>query len=220
MERQFDSELKLLKDKILHTGEKVEMALHYAVKGLTERKKEYFSQVFEIEKEINQAHIDIDDACVKLLARQSPLAGNLRLIVAVIKINSDLERMGDQAVAISHRGKDYIAQDPLKPLVDIPKMAQEVREMVNESLASFVREDTELAKKVLSRDDLVDDLRNEVFNELTAYMEKDSTSVKRAIGLILIARNLERIADHATNIAEDVIFVITGKDIRHGAGRT
>jgi phosphate transport system protein len=209
--------MRQLKERILAMGGKVERAIECATQGLIERRPERFDEVFAVETEINRDHMAIDEACVQLLARQSPLASSLRLVVAVIKINTDLERMGDQAVNISHNSRRYIAEPPLKPLVDIPKMATEVRTMVRESLDSFVKGDVPLARQVLSRDDEVDRLKAEVLTELTGLMEKDSRAVQRAINLILIAQNLERLGDHATNIAENVIFVMTGEDIRHGA---
>lgn len=216
MHRHFDLELKELKEQILTMGHNVEKAIEAALRGLTERKPEHFDQVREIEKLINQAHIEIDEACVKLLARQAPLAADLRLIVAVIKINTDLERMGDQAVNISHNGRHYLSEPPLKELIDLPRMADEVKGMVQGALGAFVKQDSEQARNVLKMDDTVDRLKNEIFHELIGYMTRDPKCIERALDLILIARNLERLGDHATNIAEDVIFVSTGKDVRHG----
>lgn len=219
MERHFDSDLRKLKEQILSMGGAVERAIEEATQALIERRPERLERVYELEKTINQDHIEVDEACVRILARQSPLAADLRLIVAIIKINTDLERMGDQAVNISHNAKRYLAEPALKPLIDIPRMAHEVRVMTRESLDAFVRRDIELARKVLVRDDSVDTLKNQVFRELIDYMTKDPLSIERALNLILIARNLERIGDHATNIAEDVIFAATGEDVRHGADK-
>jgi phosphate transport system protein len=220
MERYFDTELRALKERILAMGGCVERAIEEATQALIERRPERFEQVFTLERSINQAHIEVDEACLKLLARQSPLAKDLRLIVAIIKINTDLERMGDQAINISHNGTRYLKEQPLKPLIDIPRMAQEVRTMVREALDAFVRQDAALAQQVLDRDDSVDALKHQVFRELVTYMLGDPKAIERALQLILIARNLERIGDHATNIAEDVIFAITGQDIRHGARKS
>jgi phosphate transport system protein len=217
MERHFDIELKNLKEQILAMGGCVERAIEEATQALIERKPERFDRVYELEKTINQSHIQVDEAALKLLARQSPLAADLRLVVAVIKINTDLERMGDQAVNISQTATRYLKEPPLKPLIDIPRMAQEVRTMVREALDAFVRHDVKLAREVLNRDDSVDALKNQIFRELITYMVSDPRAIERAIQLILIARNLERIGDHATNIGEDVIFAITGEDVRHGA---
>jgi phosphate transport system protein len=145
------------------------------------------------------------------------MAKDLRLIVAIIKINTDLERMGDQAINISHNGRRYLQEPALKPLIDIPRMSDEVRAMVRDSLDALVRGDANLAEQVLKRDDIVDAFKNQIFRELITYMLASPKSIEQALNLILISRNLERIGDHATNIAEDVIFVVTGRDIRHGA---
>ncbi len=219
MERHFEVELRNLKQQVLAMGGQVEKAIEEAAGGLVERKPERFDVVHTIEKSINEAHIAVDEACVKLLARQSPLAADLRFVVAIIKINSDLERMGDQAVNIAHNGKRYLAEPPLKPLIDIPRMAKEVQVMVRQALDALVGRNIELAREVLNRDDSVDAYKNQIFRELITYMIADPRSIERALNLILIARNLERIGDHATNIAEDVIFAITGEDIRHGSLR-
>lgn len=216
MERHFETELRNLQQQILAMGGNVERAIEQAVRALLERKPELFDEVHRTETTINEAHIQVDESCLKLLARQSPLAADLRFVVAIIKINTDLERMGDQAVNIAHNGRRYITEPPLKPLIDIPRMAKEVQHMVRESLDALVSRNLELAQDVLNRDDSVDALKNQIFRELITYMITDPKSIERALNLILIARNLERIGDHATNIAEDVIFAITGKDIRHG----
>jgi len=216
MERQIDSEIRELKDLILTMGGCVEKAIEEATQALILRESKRFAAVFEQEARINELHIRVDEACVKLLARQSPLAQDLRWIISSIKINTDLERMGDQAVNIAHNGARYLAEPPLKPLIDLPKMAQEVRSMVRACLDAFVRKDLALAEKVLNQDDVVDGFKNEIFDELRNYMIKDPLSIERSLNLILIARNLERVGDHSTNIAEDVIYALTGKDIRHG----
>ncbi|MEN9722958.1 MAG: hypothetical protein RJB38_944 [Pseudomonadota bacterium] len=216
MERQIDLEIRELKDLILTMGGCVEKAIEEATQALILREPQRFQRVYDLEKTINEHHIQVDEACVKILARQSPLAADLRWIVATIKINTDLERMGDQAVNISHNGEHYLREPALKPLIDLPRMASEVRQMVRASLDAFVRKDQGLAEKVLEQDDVVDGLKNEIFDELRQFMVTDSTSVQRALDLILIARNLERLGDHATNIAEDVIYALTGRDIRHG----
>jgi phosphate transport system protein len=220
MERHFDAELRALKEQILAMGGAVEEAIEAATQALIQREPERFERVFELEKGINQAHLEVDEACLKLLARQSPLAADLRLVIAIIKINTDLERMGDQAVNIAHNGKRYLQEAPLKPLIDLPRMAKDVRFMVREALDAFVKQDLAMAQDVLDRDDSVDQLKNQIFRELITYMLGDPRAIERAICLILVARNLERVGDHATNIAEDVIFAISGKDVRHGGIRS
>jgi phosphate transport system protein len=219
MERHFDGELKTLKEKILAMGGMVEKAIEEATLGLVNREPQRFDAVHKLEGRINTAHIEVDEAALSLLARQSPLAADLRLVVAVIKINTDLERMGDQAVNISHNAKHYLREAALKPLIDLPRMAELVRTMTRDALDAFVRRDPELAQEVIERDDTVDGLKHQIFRELITFMISDPKSIERAINLILIARNLERVGDHATNIAEDVIFATTGADIRHGGGK-
>jgi phosphate transport system protein len=154
---------------------------------------------------------------MNLLAKQGPVAKDLRLIISVLKINNDLERMGDQCVNISHSGKDYLGRRPvIAQLNDIQKMSECAGKMVKGSLDCFVKEDTEMAKKILLMDDEIDALKNKVFKDSMAHMKKSPDDVEACLDLILIARNLERLGDHATNIAEDVIFAFTGKDVRHG----
>lgn len=216
MERQFDTQLNDLKKLILAMGGYVEKALDEATQALMSRTPERFKNVHQIEQQINKDHIRVDNECMTFLAKQGPVAKDLRLILSLIKINTDLERMGDQSVNIAHTGKDYLSRPPVGDLSDIQKMSVLVRKMVKDSLDSFVREDVELAQKILLVDDEVDELKTKVFNDLTEYIRNNAANVLPALDLILIARNLERLGDHATNIAEDVIFVSTGKDIRHG----
>lgn len=219
MQRHFDVELKNLKDQILAMGGHVELAVEAATQALMQRNPDGFKRVHELEARINREHMEVDEACLQLLARQSPLAADLRLVVAVLKISTDLERMGDQAVNIAYNAKDYLEVKPIKDLVDIPLMASEVRVMVRDALDAFVRHDQNLAREVLKRDDLVDSLKDKVFKDLLEFMAKNPSQVEPALDLILIARNLERVGDHATNIAEDVIFAATGDDIRHGSSK-
>jgi len=216
MHRQFEEELKDLKEQILRMGGHVEQAVELATQALIQRQPSMFKQVHDLEAKINREHMEVDESCLQLLARQSPLAADLRLVIAVLKISTDLERMGDQAVNISYNAKDYLECEPIKELVDIPRMASEVRVMVRESLDAFVKQDRGMAEAVLLKDDVVDELKDKVFHELVEYMSKNPTNIEPALDLILIARNLERLGDHATNIAEDVIFAVTGDDIRHG----
>jgi phosphate transport system protein len=216
VERNIDSEIGRLREKLLSMGGYVEKAIEEATQALIENQPNRFDRVHEFEEKINQLHIQVDEDCLKFLATQSPLAADLRFILAVIKINTDLERMGDQAVNIALNGREYLARPPLKPLIDIPRMANEARFMVKESLDAFVKKDVALAQDVLKRDDSVDAMKNQIFRELLTYMMGDPKTVEQAMCLILIARNLERVGDHATNIAEDVIFVVSGQDIRHG----
>lgn len=216
MDRSIDTGLAKLKDKLLLMGGYVEKAIEEATLGLVEAKSERFIRVHEFEKTVNQLHKEVDEDCLNLLATQSPLAKDLRTILAVVKINTDLERMGDQAVNIAYNAVEYLRAPPIKPLIDIPRMADQARFMVREALDAFVRTDLRLAEDVLSRDDEVDKLKDQIFRELMTYMVSEPKRIEQALNLILIARNLERVGDHATNIAEDVIFIGTGKDVRHG----
>jgi len=216
MERAIDTQLDDLKKMILLMGGHVEKSLAQATAALLSRDTALFAEVHSIEKKINEDHIRVDGACMNLLAKQGPVAKDLRLIVSVIKINNDLERMGDQAVNIAYTGKDYLSRKSIQQLGDIQKMSDIAGRMVKGSLDSFVRGDIDQAKKILMMDDEIDALKNKVFKEAMAHMKVQADDVEACLDLILIARNLERLGDHATNIAEDVIFVITGKDIRHG----
>lgn len=219
-DRFFDQEFSALKNQILEMGAAVETAIEHSIRGLIDRNADAFKQVHVVEERINQYHISVDETCLRVLARQAPLATDLRFVLSCLKINSDLERMGDQAVNIAHCGLHYIGVPALKPLVDLPKMADEVRRMTRESLDAFFRKDSELAQNVIKNDDIVDNYKSSIFHELIAIMKKDPQTVDRAMDLILVSRNLERIGDHATNIAEDVIFVASGVDIRHGSAKS
>jgi phosphate transport system protein len=216
MERHhFDDELQTLKARLLNMAALVEERTHQAIRALVERRSEMAEKVTSGDKEINDLQIEIDDRALKLLALQNPLASDLRLITAAMKINADLERIGDQAVNIAEHTQKLLRLPLLKPLIDIPRMADMAEAMVRESLDAFVRKDAQLARKVLQRDDDVDNLKDQLFRELLTYMMADPATIERALTLILVSRSLERIADHATNIAEDVVFVVEAKDVRH-----
>jgi phosphate transport system protein len=216
MERQhFESEMLALKSQLLTMGGLVENRIHRAVDSLIHRNESEARKVIDSDVEINDLQIEIDERCLKILATQTPVAGDLRFIAAAMKINSDLERMGDQAVNIAESTLKCLDQPPLKPFIDLPRMATLAQEMTRDALDAFVRRDADLARDVLRRDDVVDDLKDQVFRELLTYMMADPGTIERALSLILISRNLERVADHATNIAEDVIFLVEAKDVRH-----
>ncbi|HEV8675983.1 MAG TPA: phosphate signaling complex protein PhoU [Methylomirabilota bacterium] len=214
MERHFETELGALRERLLVMGGLAETMIHGSVKALVSREESLVQQVLAHEEEMDLLCIEIDDRCFTLLALQQPMASDLRFLVAAIKINSDLERIADQAVSIALRAQSLITQPEVKPLIDIPRMAQLAQEMVRKSLDGFVRRDAELARTVIEGDDEVDNLRDQVFRELLTYMIGDAATIPRALALILISRNLERIADHATNIAEDVIYIVRGEDVR------
>ena len=214
MERQFDEQLKELREQLLAMGSLAETMIVKSVRALVERSEALVQEVFAHEEEMDQRCIENDDRCFTLLALRQPMASDLRFIAAGIKINSDLERIGDLAVNIAQATTFIMSQPLLKPLIDIPRMAQLCQEMVKKSLDAFVARDTELAMLVIESDDAIDRLRDQVFRELLTYMMSDPTTVPRALDLILVARHLERIADHATNIAEDVVYIVRGEDIR------
>ncbi|MCL4819820.1 MAG: phosphate signaling complex protein PhoU [Vicinamibacteria bacterium] len=219
MERHhFEEGLGAIKQRLLGMGGHVEVRLTEAVQALMERRPELAERVARGDDEINRLQVEIDDRCLKLLALQQPMASDLRFITAAMKINADLERIGDQAVNIAQNALKVIAQPPLRPLIDIPRMAELALHMTRDALDAFVRRDAELARKVLQRDDEVDNLKDHVFRVLLTHMMADPGTIERALGLILISRNLERIADHATNIAEDVIFLVEARDVRHRNG--
>ncbi len=215
--RHFIEELDELQAKLLEMAGLVEQAIHKSVLSLVERDENEAQDVLRSEARINQMEIEIDDFAVGLLALQQPMARDLRFLTAAIKINSDLERMGDLAVNIVERALSLMHQPQVKPLIDIPQMTKLVESMVRKSLDAFVKRDPDLARAVLLSDDAVDDLRDGIYQELIAFMQRDPSTISRALDLIFVARNLERIADHATNIAEDVVFLVEGVDVRHHA---
>jgi phosphate transport system protein len=217
MERHFEIELNTLKERLLLMGSLAETMIYCAIKGLIERDQKIFDELFKNEQAVNELHIEIDERCLQLLALHQPMAIDLRLITSAMKINTDLERIGDQAVNIAQNTLQLLKEPLLKPLIDTPRMAEMAAKMVKDALDSFVKKDMALARDVVKRDDAVDQLKDQLFRELLTYMLSKPSTITRAIDHILIARNLERIADHATNIAEDVIFMVSAKDIRHHA---
>ena len=213
--RHFETELQALKNRLLGMGALVEERVHQAMQALMERRIEAAEAIIAGDAEVNDLQIEIDDRCLKLLALQNPMASDLRLITAAMKINADLERIGDQAVNIAENAVKVAGAPPLRPIIDLPRMAEIAEAMTRDSLDAFVRRDAGLARDILARDDEVDQLKDQIFRVLLTHMMADPGTIERALGLILVSRNLERIADHATNIAEDVIFVVEAKDVRH-----
>jgi phosphate transport system protein len=195
----------------------VEEAIRDAVQSLVKRDSELAKKTFKREDRINAMEISIEDTCLKLLALRQPMAADLRFITSAMKIITDLERMGDQAVNIAERAISLNQEPQLKPYIDIPRMAEVTQSMVKDVLDAFVNHDSKLARSVCERDDLVDGLNDQVFRELLTYMMSDPKTITREVHLMIVARCLERIADHATNIAEDVIFMIDALVIKHHA---
>jgi phosphate transport system protein len=218
MERShFQQELGSLKERLLAMGGLAEDRVRTAMQGLVEREGQLIEDVLNGDMPLNELHIEIDDLCLKLLALHSPMAADLRAVMAAIKINSDLERVGDMAVNIGEAARRYTTHPPVKKLIDIPRMATTAQSMLRDALDSYVRGDMQLAQHVLDEDDMLDSLKTQVFRELLTYMLQDPSTIEPALDLILISRHLERIGDHATNIAEDVIFMVSGRDVRHHA---
>lgn len=215
MQRHFDEELEKLKEKILKMSSLVEKAIHLSIKALVDRESELAQQIIKSDDQVNMLEIEIDDFSLKLLALRQPQAGDLRLITSIMKINNDLERIGDLAVNIAERTIELLKFPIVKPLIDIPRMAEIAQGMVKDSLDAFVNRDSKLARSVCERDDKVDNLNDQILRELLTYMLQDPKTIERAVDLILVGRNLERIADHATNICEDVIYIVDGKTIKH-----
>lgn len=215
-ERHMDQQINEIRSLLSQMGGWVETSLSIAMESLFSRNSSLLQQVHESEDRINSIQLEIDAACFNLLAQQAPVAKDLRQILSFLKINSDLERMGDQCSNIAHLAKDLMSLKTMPLPEDLRKMFPPVSQMLKESLNAFVREDVELAKKVLLMDDQVDSLKESLQKQLQTEMKKDPELIETALALIFVTRNLERLGDHATNIAEDVIFVSTGLDIRHG----
>lgn len=215
--RQYEDELGHLKDRLLVMGGLAEERLRAAVAAIVARDAGLAEQVVHGDEPLNQLHKEIDDRCFKLLALRQPMAVDLRSILAAVKINTDLERVGDLAVNIAEAGIRYLLHPPVKELVDLPRMAEIAHEMLRNALDAFVGRDVELARAVCEKDDELDELKDRVFRDLLVLMLRNNAVVEPSLDLVLISRHLERIGDHATNIAEDVIFMVSARDIRHTA---
>jgi phosphate transport system protein len=213
--RHFQEELGMLQQRLLSMGSLAEERMCDAVRGLSARDAALVERVLTGDEPINALHVEIDDRCFKLLALHQPMAADLRAILAAVKINADLERVGDMAVNIAEAGKRYLRHQPISPLVDIPRMGTIAQGMLRDALDAFVRRDVPLAQAVLAADDALDALKTQIFQELLAVMVSNPATIEPALDLILISRHLERIGDHATNIAEDVIFIVSARDVRH-----
>jgi phosphate transport system protein len=211
----FREELEELQSKLLEMGGLVEAAIHNSVLALVDRDEDKAKEVMWNEALVNQKEIEIDELATRMLALFQPMARDLRFITAVIKINNDLERMGDLAVNITERALTLMREPAVKPLIDIPRIADLAESMVHRALDAFAKHDADMARDVLLSDDAVDRLRDAVYDELLSFMQEERSTINRAVSLMFIAQNLERIADHSTNIAEDVLFAVKGIDVRH-----
>jgi len=216
MERHFEKELVALKENLLNMGALVESNIANSIKSLVERDSELAEKTIQSDSDIDELEIKLEEMAIRLLALRQPMAKDLRFIVKVAKIVTDLERMGDLAVNICERALELNKEPLLKPYIDLPRMAEKAQLMLKEALDAFVREDTGIALKVCQDDQLIDDLNNQIFRELLTFMLEDPRIISRAIRISFISKYIERIGDHATNIAEDVIFMVKAKDIRHG----
>src|SRR5262245_18230018 len=213
----FQEELEALQARLLEMGGLAEERVRAGVQGLMSRDVAPVGKVLYGDEPINELHIEVDQRCFKLLALYQPMATDLRAIVAAVKINTDLERVGDLAVNIAEAAKRYATHPPVKRLIDIPRMTDLAQAMLRDALDSYVRRDTALAQRVLNEDDVLDSLKTRIFRELLTHMLQDPATVEPSLDLILISRHLERIGDHATNVAEDVIFMVSARDVRHQA---
>lgn len=215
--KQFEEELNEIKEKVIRLGGIAEKQIADAISSLVERDSQLAEKVIKKDHVVNGLEVDIDELCLKVLATRQPAASDLRLITTAIKIITDLERVGDEAVNISERAVELNREHPLKPFIDLPRMAEASQKMLKDSLDAFVNSDTNLAAKVLAEDDFVDDLYKQIVRELLSFMREDPQTISRAMKVMFIAKYLERIGDHATNIAEVVIFMVKGKVVRHMA---
>lgn len=213
--RQIDRELEQIKEKLLLMAAKAEQIISQAIESLLQRDMAKADQIIILDKEIDRLEIEIENEAISMIARHQPAAKDLRFLVGIIKINSDIERIGDHGVNIAQCTIKLGQEPPLKPLIDIPRMAQLATTMLKDSLDSFVREDAEKARQVCAADSQVDQLKDQVLRELMTYMFDKPEAISRALGLILISRNLERIADLSTNISEEVIYISQAKVIKH-----
>jgi len=211
----FREELEALQGRLLEMGGLAEERVRAALHGLVQRDPAAIDKVLSGDEPVNQLHIEVDNRCFRLLALHQPMATDLRAIVAAVKINTDLERVGDLAVNIAEASKRYIGHAPVKQLIDIPQMGDIAQAMLRDALDAYVKRDSELATKVLNEDDRLDSLKAQVFRDLLTHMLQNQGTVEPSLDLILVSRHLERIGDHATNIAEDVIFMVSALDVRH-----
>jgi phosphate transport system protein len=216
--RRFTEELEALKSRLLAMGGLAEERLRLALQALVDRNHAVLADVIAGDSRVDELQMEIDDRCFTLLALYQPVAIDLRTIVSALKINADLERVGDLAVNIGEAAQRYLVHPPVKPLIDLPRMGHLALKMLREALDAFVSRDVSLAQIVLTQDDWVDAFKNQIFRELLTYMLGDRRTIEPSVDLILISRHLERVGDHATNIAEDVIFIVDARDVRHHAG--
>jgi len=214
--KQFEQQLRALKDKLLLMSHHAEKMIADAIRALVERRPSLAEEVIKSDDEMDQLELDVDNQCYEILALEQPVARDLRFIATALKIVRDIERIGDIAVNIAERAIELIQEPEMKRLIDLPIMAEAAQRILKESLDAFVNSDAELAEKVIRDDQFVDDCYEQIFRELLTYMMEDTKYISRALKVIFIAKHLERVGDHSSNIAEMVIFLVRGQDIRHG----
>lgn len=215
MKRHFDEEQKALKEKILRMGAMVEEQVANAIKALVDRDTDLARQVISRDHKVNAMDVDIDEDCLRLIALHQPMAGDLRFLTTAMKIATELERMSDLSENISERAIELSEEPQIKPYIDIPRMAERAERMLKEVLDAFVNGDSALARKVLGDDDFIDELNEQIFRELLSFMIEDPHKITRAIRISFVSKYIERIADHATNIGELIVYMVEGKIIRH-----
>jgi len=213
--RHFEEQIQELLQRLVYMGRLAESMIQGSLRMLLERNPVHFEEVERKEQEVNELQIEVDDRALKLAALQQPVGSDVRLVFMSSRIATELERIADQAINIGQNAKHLLGHPPLKPFVDIPIMSDICQRMVRESLDALVRRDIDLAMDVLREEEKVDAFRDQIFRELLTYMMADPATIPRAMALILISRNLERVGDHATNIAEEVIYLVQGRDVRH-----
>ncbi len=214
-DREYEERLVTVRNSVLEMGGLVETQIAQGIRALVERDVELARATIERDHMVNRLDVEIDELCIKLLALHQPAARDLRLITTALKITTDLERIGDSARHVAERAVELAAELPIKPYIDLPRMAELARDMVHKSLDAFVREDVELARAVWASDDALDKLHEQLFRELLSFMVEDPHTISRAMRLLFVSKALERIGDHATNIAEMVIFMVKGRQVRH-----
>jgi len=214
--KHYEQQLRLLKDKLLLMSHQAEQMIADAMRALSERRPSLAEEVISRDDTLDQLEVEIDTLCYQILALEQPVASDLRFIATALKIVRDIERIGDTAVNIAERARELIQEPELKKLIALPIMAEAAQRILKESLDAFVNSDADPAQKVVNEDDTVDDLYEQIFRELLTYMLEDTRNISRALKLIFIAKNLERVGDHSANIGEMVVFMVRGQDIRHG----
>jgi phosphate transport system protein len=214
--KHYERQLRLLKEKLLLIGHMAEISIADATRALVERRPSLAQRVVDDDDKVDKLELEIDDICFEILAREQPVASDLRFITTAMKIVGDIERIGDNGANIARRALEIMKEPELKPVIDVPIAARAAQRILKESLDAFVNQDSELAKRVIEGDRYIEDVCQQMLRELLTYMFEDPATITRALRLIFVARNLERVGDHAANIAEMVIFLVEGHDIRHG----